>query len=67
MKRFARSIANNIFGIIGISLITFAICGIFIQFLPINRALFVGMIGLLNLYEQSEQVVELGDDEVMDI
>ncbi len=67
MKRFARYIANNIFGIIGISLITFAICGIFIQFLPINRALFVGMIGLLNLYEQSEQVVELGDDEVMDI
>ena len=67
LKSFAKYIHNNIFGIIGFSLITFGLHGIFGQFLPVNRALFIIVIGIINIYNQLERIVELDNDEVMDI
>ena len=67
MKSFAKYIHKNIFGIVGFSLITFGIHGIFGQFLPVNRALFVIVIGFVNIYNQLNQFVELDNDEVTDI
>ena len=66
-KSFAKYIHNNIFGIIGFSLIVFGLHGIFGQFLPVNRALFVIVIGFINIYNQLNQFVELDNDEVVDI
>lgn len=66
-KSFAKYIHNNIFGIIGFSLVVFGLHGIFGQFLPANRALFVIVIGFINIYNQLNQFVELDNDEVVDI
>ena len=67
LKSFTKYVTNNIFGIIGLSLITFALCGLFSQFLPVNRALFLIVIGIINIYNQLGQIVELDNDEVVDL
>ena len=67
LKSIAKYIYNNIFGIIGFSLIAFGLYGIFGQCLPVNRALFVIVIGFINIYNQLNQFVELDNDEVVDI
>lgn len=66
LKSLAKYVTNNIFGIVGLSLITFALCGLFGQFLPTNRAIFVIIIGCINMYHQLGQIVELDNDEVVD-
>ena len=48
-------------------IIAFGLHGIFGQFLPVNRALFVIVIGFINIYNQLNQFVELDNDEVVDI
>ena len=67
LKSFAKYVTNNIFGIIGLSLITFALCGLFSQFLPVNLALFLIVIGIINIYNQLSQIIELDNDEVVDL
>ena len=66
LKSFVKYVTKNIFGIVGFSLIAFGLHGIFGQFLPTNRAIFIIVIGCINVYNQLNQIVELDNDEVVD-